>query len=185
MSVEVVDNRTEVTEAPNAPTKEGGGQYRYEMMVDAGKRRVYGDTPEELLQYFIPGYQLLTDEVERTTARLLYAVTVQVALQALFQSGMEVRMGLTPTPAERAILEAPRDVPPQVTEWESEIPLVLVSSYYQPDGELLRPTGLLGEPGYDEPYNLIWLDPSGDMPFLVSLHQAGWLNLAENNKFTE
>jgi len=185
MSVEVLDNRTEVAEAPTAPTKEGGGQYRFEMLVDGGKRRVYGDTPEELLGYFIPGYQLLTDEVERATERLLYAVTVQVALQALFQSGMEVGMGLTPTPAERAILEAPRDVPPQVTLWESEIPLVLVSSYYQPDGELLRPTGLLGEPGDDEPYNLIWLDPTGDMPFLLSLHRAGWLNLAENNKFTQ
>jgi len=185
MSVEVIDNLTEVAEAPTARTKEGGGQYRYEMMVDGGKRRVYGDTPEELLGYFIPGYQLLTDEVERTTERLLYAVTVQVALQALVLSGMEVDQGLTPSLEERAVLEAPRDVPPQVTLWESEIPLVLVSTYYQPDGELPRPTGLLGEPGYDEPYNLIWLDPSGDMPFLVSLHQAGWLNLAENNKFTE
>jgi len=155
------------------------------MMVDGDKRRVYGDTPEELLGYFIPGYQLLTSEVERTTERLLYAVTVQVALQALVLSGMEVGMGLTPTPAERAILEAPRDVPPQVAVWESEIPLVLISSYYQPAGDLPRPTGLLGEPGYDEPYNLIWLDPGGDMPFLLSLHRAGWLNLAENNKFTE
>jgi len=185
MSVEVIDNSTEVAVAPNATVKADGGQYRYEMMVDGDKRRVYGDTPEELLGYFIPGYQLLTDEVERTTARLLYAVTVQVALQALLQSGMEAGMGLTPTPAERAILEAPRDVPPQVTEWESEIPLVLVSSYYQPNGDLPRPTGLLGEPGDDEPYNLIWLDPSGDMPFLLSLHRAGWLDLAENNKFTE
>jgi len=132
MTVEVIDNLTEVAEAPTARTKEGGGQYRYEMMVDGGKRRVYADTPEELLGYFILGYQVLTDEVERATARLLCAVTVQVALQALFQSGMEVGMGLTPSPAERAILEAPRDVPPQVAVWESEIPLVLVSTYYQP-----------------------------------------------------
>lgn len=181
----VVENPIELAEAPDSPVKVGGGQYRYEMIVEDGKRRVYGDSPEELLGYFIPGYQKLTDEVARTTARLLYAVSVQVALQALVLSGTEIVLGLTPTSEERAILEAPRDVPPQVTVWESEIPLVLVGSYYQPDGDLPRPTGLLGEEGNEEPYNLIWLDPSGDMPFLLSLHRAGWLNLAENQKFAE
>jgi hypothetical protein len=185
MSVQIVGNPTELAEAPTAPVKEGGGQFRYEMITEGGKWRVYADTPVELIGYFIPGYPELTDEVARTTERLLYTVTVQVALQAMVMADMEVQHGIIPTPEELAVLEAPRDVPPQITVWESEIPLVLVESYYQPQGELPRPTGLLAEEDNAEPYNLIWLDPGGDMPLLLSLHRVGWLHLSENNNFAE
>jgi len=173
--MQIVKNVTEIYQPPKSPQKEDGSQFEFEMLADGGNSRVYADTPEELLGYLIPGYEAL-DEVGHLTSRILYANTAAVALQAYAVSDADVEL----TEEERRTLEAPRDVPPQVAVWESEIPLVLVSTYYQPLGDLPRPIGRalgIGEEGG----NLIWLDPSGDIELIFSLAQAGWINLNVRN----
>jgi len=173
--MQIIKNVTEMYQPPEPPRKEDGSQFEFEMLADGGNSRVYADTPEEFLGYLIPGYEA-AGEVEQLTSRILYANTAAVALQAYAVSDADVEL----TEEERRILEAPRDVPPQVTMWESEIPLVLVTTYYQPQGVLLRPTGRalgIGEEGG----NLSWLDPSGDIELIFSLAQAGWINLNVRN----
>jgi len=173
--MQIVKNVTVIDQPPEPPRKEDGSQFEFEMLADGGNSRVYGDTPEELLGYLIPGYEAL-DGVDQLTSRILFANTAAVALQAYAVSDADVEL----TEEERRTLEAPRDVPPQVAVWESEIPLVLVSTYYQPQGALSRPTGRalgIGEEGG----NLIWLDPIGDIELIFSLAQAGWVNLNVRN----
>ena len=173
--MQIVKNVTVMYQPPEPPRKEDGSQFEFEMLADGGNNRVYADTPEELLGYLIPGYEAL-DGVEQLTSRLLYASTAAVAVQAYTVSGVAVEL----TEEERRILEAPRDVPPQVTLWESEVPLVLVTTYYHPQGDLPRPTGRalgIGEEGG----NLIWLDPVGETELILSLAQAGWINLNVRN----
>jgi len=173
--MQIVKNVTVIDQPPEPPRKEDGSQFEFEMLADGGNSRVYADTSEELLGYLIPGYEAL-DEVEQLTSRILYANTAAVALQAYAVSEADVEL----TEEERAILEAPRDVPPQVVVWESEVPLVLVTTYYQPQGDLPRPTGRalgIGEEGA----NLIWLDPIGETELIFSLAQAGWINLNVRN----
>jgi hypothetical protein len=122
------------------------------MLADGGNSRVYADTPEELLGYLIPGYEA-AGEVEQLTSRILFANTAAVALQAYAVSDADVEL----TEEERRALEAPREVSPQVAVWESEIPLVLVTTYYQPQGALPCPSGKALCTG-EEGGNLIWLD---------------------------
>ena len=157
--------------------------YRYEMLAAGGKYRVYADDMTALCEYLIPSYSALHDKeetsVEKMAARIIYAVGCQVQLQAFLLVESEAR-GEGPTPQELAVLEAPRDVPPQLEMWESEVPLVLVSTYYEPIGTLPRPEGIplgMGEPGA----NLVWLDPMLEFDLLISLHEAGWISLFERN----
>jgi len=173
--MQIVKNVTEIYQPPEPPRKEDGSQFEFEMLADGGNSRVYADTPEELLGYLIPGYEAL-DGVEHLTSRILFANTAAVALQAYAVSEADVEL----PEEERRTLEAPRDVPPQVAVWESEVPLVLVTTYYQPQGDLPRPTGRalgIGEEGG----NLIWLDPIGETELIFSLAQAGWVGLNVRN----
>jgi hypothetical protein len=139
-------------------------------------------------------------EGERYFYRLRYAVGVQVQLQSFILS--EVEEGDDVTDEEWAVLEAPRDVPPQIEVWECPVPLVLVESYYEPDGDLPRPKGLPRTPtpqetrtgngatgssdeGNDldlaDDSNLIWLNPLTELDLLESLHRCGYVTLAMAN----
>jgi hypothetical protein len=225
---------------PTAPIREDGTRYRYELIIEGGKRRVYADTTTELCQVLIPGYPPLspppqpqsqpsqptasanTDsgtgtptggtgtgtaeeelEGERYFHRLRYAVGVQVQVQSFILS--EVEPGDDVTDEEWAVLAAPRDVPPQATVWECPVPLVLVETYYEPDGELPRPKGQPrtgtsqnqkgaadgtgagadntpgagGDGNLDA--NIIWINPIAELELLESLHQCGYVSLAMAN----
>ena len=50
------------------------------------------------------------------------------------------------------------------------MPLVLVSSFYEPDGPLPRPVAL-------PPAQVLWIDPASDETLLTSLHEAGWVTV--------
>jgi len=108
--MQIVKNVTVIDQPPEPPRKEDGSQFEFEMLADGYNIRVYADTPEELLEYFLPGY-LALGEIEQLTSRILYANTAAVALQAYAVSEADVEL----TEEERRTLEAPRDVPPQVT----------------------------------------------------------------------
>lgn len=152
------------------PTREDGSPYKYEMVCDNGWARVYGDTPQELLCYLIRGYGAMTAR-ERTKARLVHALEVQVRLQAqinVFFAESEQTNG------ERIILQGPRTSPPMITEWFCEVPLMLVDMFYVPYSRVVPPKS--GREWVVR--NVWWLRPAeSEMAYLKSLHDASFIDI--------
>jgi hypothetical protein len=178
MSAVVIPNSTEVDQPPPAPTHPDGHPYRFELIYAGGRLRGYADQPAALVEALSgqPGYPEL-DDPARYGVRLRAAVDAQVRLQAELNEthGLE---GCTPEEAE--VLTGARDVPPQLTEWSSGVPLVLVDGFYEPEGDLPRPTSTVADVA--DPPNLVWLRTSSDLELLESLHQAGYLQLHETSR---
>jgi hypothetical protein len=159
--VTVRNTRGKVT--PTAPTHDGDALYRYELIHNQGALRSYANTLPELLEALIPDYTRL-DHDAQGAARLAYALTAQVALQAQWN----VSYGLEGcSDEERAVLTGGRNVPPAPTNWTAPVPLVLITSFYAPVGALTQPVGA----------NLVWIDPTEPGSLLRSLEHAGALLL--------
>lgn len=153
-----------------APVREDGTSYRYEMVHSGGARRTYADDPGELVSALIPGYAEIGDPVERTKARIVHAVHVQVTTQA----AINVEVGtLECTPAEREILSADRATPPVLAEWSAAVPLVLVDCFYAPVTQTPRPAAVA-------PGEILWLRPATEWDHLRSLASIGAIMLAEH-----
>jgi hypothetical protein len=161
-----IPNSSQAGPAPAPPARPDGQPYRYEMIY--GAWRGYADTAGELAGLLIPGYDKLTDDTARLRARIHYAADVHVPLQASVAADGD--LGAC-TAEQRAILLGARDKPPAVTEWQAPVPLVLVSSFYAPDGPLPRPAPAPGS-------EIIWIEPQTSDSLLSSLHAAGWISLA-------
>ncbi|WP_049570417.1 hypothetical protein [Nonomuraea sp. SBT364] len=156
----IIRNTSSAEPAPAAPVKADGRPYRFEMIHAGGARRGYADDPAELIDMLIP------EPPEDGTARVRLALDMQVRLQAELAAGRSLDAC---TEAERAVLLGPRHEPPAPARWTAPIPLVLVSTFYQPTGALPRPSG---------PADLqIWLDPADDWTLLTSLHAAGLITV--------
>jgi hypothetical protein len=168
MATARIANPRERTRLPAPPAAPDGHLFPYEMIYAGGSWRGYADEPGELLTLLIDSYADLDDDQARLRARIQYAVDVSVPLQA--DAAAEGDLDGC-TGEQRAVLLAPRDVPPPVTEWAAPVPLVLVTSFYAPVGELPRPAAVGGG-------EITWIDPLTEESLLVSLYEAGWINLA-------
>ncbi|GAB2957524.1 hypothetical protein [Nonomuraea sp. NPDC052634] len=157
----IVRNVPAAQDPPPAPRKADGRPYRYEMIHADGALRGYADEPAQLVGMLIPGYGEMGEGAERAAARLRLALDAQARLQARLAVG---RLGECDE-SERAVLLGGRHEPPAPEEWTAPVPLVLVTSFYRPEGTLPRPSG---------PQELqVWLDPADDWTLLTSLHRAG------------
>lgn len=159
-------NATAAAEPMAPPVKDDGTYYRFELIYDNGAWRAYADTPSELLDALIPEYTGLTSPRERAAARIRLALRLQVMLQAALAASGELD---NCDEEQRAVLLSSREVPPTVEVWEAPVPLVLVSSFYRPEGRLPRPAG--------SEEALIWIDPGDAWSFLRTLHAAGVVSL--------
>jgi hypothetical protein len=150
------------------PARPGGGPFPFEMIYAGDSSRGYADSPGELLTLLLDGYAALADDASRLRARIQYAVDVSVPLQAeaAAEGDLDGCDG-----GQRAVLLAPRDVPPAVTEWAAPVPLVLVTCFYAPAGPPPRPVP--AGPGV-----ITWIDPLTEESLLRSLHDASWISLA-------
>jgi hypothetical protein len=183
----LVRNPSSAQPPPAAPAGADGRPYRFEMIHAGGNRRGYADDPAELVAMLIPEYaeygehpehgehvalperpdyiELATD-AERAVARVRLVLDMQVRLQAQLAAGRALDAC---TEAERAVLLGPRHEPPAPSRWEAPVPLVLISTFYEPTGPLPRPSG---------PAALqVWLDPADDWTLLTSLHTAGLITV--------
>ena len=160
---------------PFAPRRPDGAWFRFEMVFGGWALRAYADTPGELCAALISGYEDLTDDEARLTARITHAVTEQVHLQAYLNTLSDPAAS---TAAERRVLRGPRHVPPAIERWGSEVPLVLVDSFHDPSGPLPRPAGTPGADGEPDG-NLVWLSPATEEAYLRSLAGAGVIGLAD------
>ena len=155
---------------PCAPVRPDGHRYRFEVV--ASRVRVYGDTADDLVGAFVPGYDQM-DRAGRLAARIGWAVRAQTDLQAAVND-WHGTSGCSPE--QTAVLYGGRSEPLSVAVWDCPVPLVLVDVYYRPDGPLPRP---VGEHDTAREDNLIWLSPADPYDFLVSLHSAGVLHMSE------
>jgi hypothetical protein len=161
-----IPNTSQAGRPPTPPARPDGQPYQYEMVY--GAWRGYADTTDELAALLIPGYDQLTDNTARLTARIRYATDVHVPLQASVAADGDLSAC---TGEQRALLLGARDTPPAVTAWQAPVPLVLVSSFYEPAGPLPRPAAAAGS-------EIIWIEPQTSDTLLASLHAAGWITLA-------
>lgn len=161
-----IPNSTQAAAPPDPPVRDDGQPYELELIHDGW--RGYGDSFEELAGLLIDGYDQLGIDEDRLAARLRYAADVQVPVQADFTASGSLDACAQ---MERTVLLGARDRPPQLTWWQAPVPLVLVSSFYAPAGQLPRPqaTGV-GE--------IIWIDPQTPESLLRSLHAAGWVTVS-------
>lgn len=154
------------------PTRPDGTFYRYEMICDGGWSRLYDDSVVGLMTHLVPGYTRYDDD-QRLAARIRHAVDAQVALQAR----LNVFFAATPrNNQEQDVLNGPRHVQPNVSEWNCEVPLVLVDAFYEPYANAPRPVSGIADVAM--PPNLWWLRPAdGDLEYLRSLHETSVIDL--------
>jgi len=154
------------------PTRPDGSFYRYEMICDGGWTRVYDDSAVNLLTHLIPGYTRYNDE-QRLAARIRHAVDCQVRLQAR----LNVFFAASPRdPMEQHVLYGHRNTPPEVREWKSPIPLVLVDAFYAPYTEMPTPYSAIADVAM--PPNLWWLRAAeSELEYLRSLHETSVIDL--------
>lgn len=156
------------------PVKADGSRYRYEMIFEQGRTRAYADTAADLLDVFIDGYSDL-DEGERLKARIEYATGLLAPMQATILHGSD-QSDLSEE--DRAVILQPRHEPVVVGEWSATVPLVLLDVHYVPFSDIPAPVSTFGDVA--NPSNLMWLRPSDEYEFLMSLHRIGIINIGEN-----
>lgn len=154
----IVRNTQQGSDAPIAPRRDGGAGYTYELI--AGDRRVYADTPAELLDFLIFGYGQLESELDRLTARIRHALGTVVRVQAVLN---DLYSEAAVTPVEFDALRAGGGA--QVETWDCPVPLVLVESLYAPVTDVARPLPGAG--------SILWLQPEDEFEYLLTLHSLG------------
>jgi hypothetical protein len=185
VSVVVIRNSREAGEAPTSPVHEDGARFPYAMKFDGQKFTAYADTPEELIATLVPGYAEL-DAQNQQVARIRLAISVQTARQAQINAdAQEGDEWDALTPEEQALLNGPRYEQPHGwgesdgmgDVWDSPVPLVLVETGYAPYTDFDRP--ISGIADVLDPPNIIWLRPVDEWEFLLSLDNAGFIDLFE------
>jgi hypothetical protein len=157
-----------------APPRPDGRPYQYELIYDGGRWRAYADDFRSLMGELIDGYVEMTDDAERARARSEYAVRIQVVSQARLNAEHPLDQC---TPEQEAVLMGTRDTPPVVETWTAPVPLVLVSTFYQPHAETPAPVA-------EAPGHILWIDPTDDRSLLLSLHHLGVVVVAERESPT-
>lgn len=186
MGAQIVRNpRAAAEQEPEVPLHADGSRYPFRMVYDRGERIGYADTPVDLMDLLIPGYAALNEQ-DQAVARIRHAVRVQVALQAEINANVDPEEWAALSDVERKVLNGPRFEQPigwsEDAEfgdvWESEIPLILVETGYEP--WLARPKPVSGIADVINPPNIVWLRPQDEWEFLQSLSLAGDIVLQES-----
>jgi hypothetical protein len=176
MAVTIMRNDASADEPLIAPKKENGAGYRYCMYFNGDVDIAFADTLDEILDTLIPGYSTLTEE-DQDVARIQFAQnaasTVQASILAELEDG-------DVSQEEYDILAAPRQLPqPTVKFWESQVPLIVVDTSYQPFTEVPMPSSALGSTIEDS--NVWIISPMDSEVFLMNLHEIGFIRLMESS----
>lgn len=128
------------------------------------------ETATELVAQAIDGYEAMSDD-DALTARYDSLVELGDRLQEHLRSEAAKTGMWDPGAADENTLTAlyqPRGDPigPLPGEWECPVPLVAVTTDYQPFTDRPAPTG-----------RVVWLDPSNELVYLRTLHEIGAIEL--------
>lgn len=137
--------------------------------LDAEGVVTLSDTATELVAKAIEGYDTMGDDAA-LAARYDSLVELGERLQEHLRSAACVDGRWDPAAATEETLTAlyrPRTVAfTEAAAWEHEVPLVAVSTDYQPFTDRPAPTG-----------RLVWLDPSTELTYLQTLDRIGAIEL--------
>lgn len=154
----------ETPDMPAAAVRGDGTPYPFEVAYEGW--RICADSAEEILSVLVEGYTGQPEQ-SRWSTRLRIAITAQATTQHLLNAG-ELFDHCTEEEAQ-TLLHDP-GVPLVVEEWRCGIPLVLVTCFYQPLGDLPQP--VVTPPG-----QIWWIDPATDQSLLETLNGIRWLDL--------
>jgi hypothetical protein len=159
---------------PAVPAHPSGGAWMYCVYPQSLDQAFFSDSATELCGLLIPGYADIPDDDahEQAVARILHIVRAQVQAQAAINAQHDLSVL---TDEQRAVLTGSRDTQPRVDVWTAPVPLLLVTSFYQPYTDL--PVPLPVPPPDFEGTNVIWLDPSDEYETLVALNVCGLIHL--------
>lgn len=165
-----------VGDLPDDTFKDDGSPWPFVMLH--GDRTVFADTRTELVGALIPGYDDIDadDDVTALVDRFNTAVRIANNLQG-FIAGVvandpNAEFSLaTATEEELTLFLSDRlDRPVEnigVTHWEHDIPLVLVTTMFEPY-----------DTGHEIPSgHILWIDPTDETTFLDSLADLGQIRL--------
>jgi len=136
--------------------------------LDAEGVVTLSDTATEMVAKAIDGYDTLSDD-EALAARYDSLVELGERLQEHLRSAACIDGRWDPTTATEdtlTVLYRPRTVPIDAVVWDHEVPLVAISTDYQPFTDRPEPTG-----------RLVWLDPSTELTYLQTLDRIGAIEL--------
>lgn len=164
--------RTVYNAADNYPTiKDDGTPWPF-IMLRNGKA-ILADTRTELVGALIPGYDSLDDEqdalVERFRQAIVTANFIQEFLAAMYCQEAELSMVDLTEEELTAFFTNRLDHPTDILgleQWHHDVPLVLVTSLFEPYDDRVPPTG-----------NVMWIDPTNETTYLSSLAELGQLEL--------
>lgn len=115
----------------------------------------------------IEGYADIDDHdaVGLAAARIRFAVARQKEIQASLHPAALLDL----PPSARAALASEGHDQPEIAEWSSDLPLVLVDYGYEPFSTVPRPV--------DAAQSIVWIEAADEESLIRSLVSAGWLDL--------
>jgi hypothetical protein len=128
--------------------------------------RICADSAKEILDVLIDGYAEQHDEQLRWHARVRAAIAAQTTTQHLLNAGETFDHC---SEEETQVLLHDPGVQPVVGEWKCGVPLILITCFYQPMGNLPQPVAI-------PPGQIWWLDPSTAQSLLETLNGVRWLD---------
>lgn len=152
---------------PEVHRNEYGLPYKYAILGAEGQTFL-ADTATECVEELVEGYAKLrpSDADKATILRHQYMIQVATLLQARFTAHEVFHNGYLldddPDHDAVAVLLTDRNVFVSIEKWDHQVPLVLLRTDYEPFTAEQLPSG-----------NIVWLDPSDEMKFLVTLNDAG------------
>ena len=149
---------------PTAAVRGDGAPFPFEVACDGW--RICADSAEEILGVLVGGYAGQHDEQSRWRARIRVAIETQATTQQLLNAG---ELFDHCSEEETQILLHDPHVQPVAGQWRCGVPLILVTCFYLPLGNLPQPVAV-------PPGQIWWIDPSTAQSLLETLNGVRWLD---------
>jgi hypothetical protein len=173
MAAVIVRNMSQPGKPMESPRKADGTLYRWAICFDSFEALAYSDSLGDLVAVLLgPSYADLSPD-DQLAARIRYANSQQVWVQALMNANERFDIS-SATPEEYAVLMGSRDTQPALPEWSSQVPLVLLTTGYEPHTSVPQPQAV----GKGD---IIWLDPVSEESLLTTLHTVEAIQFATSD----
>ena len=152
---------------------EDGGQWRYYAIWSDGRYHAWADTVEDVIDvyYYDPWLRQSldgepgSDEWWATVQGRLDGLVTRWTVEALQRAQDD---GVVVPAAEREMIHAARQAPPDGGRWDGLVPMFLLFSDYEPYTDRVPPTG-----------NVVMVDPVDEDDLLALLREHGGLEVTE------
>lgn len=159
---------------------DAGSPYPLGMVMPSGESFCYADSYSDLVCALIPDYAHAKTEEDKAYLRIVLADNAAVRRQADILAQLDVD---EVSDGDWATLNAPKtgEGAPEGIWWRSDIPLILVTTTYQPFTGRLRPGSK--KDGVQKDNAVWWVDPTDEETLLTTLHEIGYVRVMSNLDF--